>query len=181
MAVLVMLQVKTREADRAIGLLPWLPRLWGRLRHFERAEWCKKRAGHWGTAVAGSSALRVAVWRAFQDELAEQSVIPDLVHASLLWDVQGFYDSLSWELVLFKALALGFPAIYLALELQMHMSPRFLREEGFFSEAIQPSLSLIPGSTGAVDLGRCALYFICEDVARCPPPTPSLHTWVDDI
>eukprot|EP00959_Pyramimonas_sp_CCMP1952_P253445 5295477-Pyramimonas_sp.AAC.1 len=22
---------------------------------------------------------------------------------------------------------------------------------------------------------------MCEEVARCPPPTPSLHTWVDGI
>eukprot|EP00959_Pyramimonas_sp_CCMP1952_P128977 2697156-Pyramimonas_sp.AAC.1 len=60
------------------------------------------------------------------------------------------------------------------------MAARFLREAGGFSQAVQPGTSLIPGSSGAVDLGRAALHFVCRKIAT-GRPLPTLHTWVDDI
>eukprot|EP00959_Pyramimonas_sp_CCMP1952_P212208 4440570-Pyramimonas_sp.AAC.1 len=44
------------------------------------------------------------------------------------------------------------------------MAARFLREVGGFSQAAQPGMSLIPGSSGAVDLGRAALHFVCRKI-----------------
>ena len=44
LAVLVTLQVKDEDADRAIGLLAWVVRFWGRLRTSDRAGWIKERA-----------------------------------------------------------------------------------------------------------------------------------------
>ena len=178
--MIVTTQVKNREADRAIGLLPWCVRFWGKLRHKERAEWTESKAGKWDTAIAGSSALRVALMRAFKDEMVDNALLKEHQHASLLWDVASFYDSLSWDLILDNALSLDFPATYLALEMQIHMACRVLRDGGCFSQAICPELSMIPGSSGAVDLGRCALYYICEKITW-GNPLPSLQTWVDDI
>ena len=140
--MLVTLQVKDEDADRAIGLLAWVVRFWGRLRTSDRAGWTKERSGPWDTALAGSSALRVAMLRLFRDEQAAHSSLPDQQSAILLWDVKGFYDSLRWDLVLEHALDLEFPPCYLALELQIRMAARFLREAGGFSQALQPGMSL---------------------------------------
>eukprot|EP00959_Pyramimonas_sp_CCMP1952_P384853 8065904-Pyramimonas_sp.AAC.1 len=48
-------------------------------------------------------------------------------------------NSSLWERALPRALLLGFPAAYLAPELQMHILLGVLREQGCLSNAIRPS------------------------------------------
>ena len=63
-------------AERAIGLAPWLSRLHCAMRGTLAQGWVKYTAGFWDEAVRGSSALRVALMRAFADERSPQNTSP---------------------------------------------------------------------------------------------------------
>ncbi|CAK0823536.1 unnamed protein product, partial [Prorocentrum cordatum] len=162
--VLVTLLRKPSGDDRAIGTLSTLARLWSSCRGEYRASWTKAKAGHWDAAVAGSSALREALARSYLDETVALTTIKDWVQASVLWDIEGFYDALKWQLLLETGMEHEFPPCILALEMILHMGVRFLRDSGYYSDAIVPEQSMIAGLGGAVDFSRCSLYNILDRV-----------------
>ncbi|CAK0877398.1 unnamed protein product, partial [Prorocentrum cordatum] len=148
--VLVTLLRKPSGDDRAIGILSTLARLWSSCRGEYRVSWTKAKAGHWDAAVAGSSALREALARSYLDETVALTTIKDWVQASVLWDIEGFYDALKWQLLLETGMEHEFPPCILALEMILHMGVRFLRDSGYYSDAIVPEQSMIAGLGGAV-------------------------------
>ncbi|CAK0790274.1 unnamed protein product, partial [Prorocentrum cordatum] len=113
--VLVTLLRKPSGDDRAIGILSTLARLWSSCRGEYRVSWTKAKAGHWDAAVAGSSALREALARSYLDETVALTTIKDWVQASVLWDIEGFYDALKWQLLLETGMEHEFPPCILAL------------------------------------------------------------------
>ncbi|CAK0800747.1 unnamed protein product, partial [Prorocentrum cordatum] len=178
--VLVTLLRKPSGDDRAIGILSTLARLWSSCRGEYRASWTKAKAGHWDAAVAGSSALREALARSYLDETVALTTIKDWVQASVLWDIEGFYDALKWQLLLETGMEHDFPPCILALEMILHMGVRFLRDSGYYSDAIIPEQSMIAGLGGAVDFSRCSLYNILDRVAQGSPGV-TVRSWVDDV
>ena len=180
MNVIIVLLRKSDGKDRSIGLVSWLARLWGKLRANYTEEWAAQAAGRWDSAVAGNSPVREAAIRSFMDESTSASRIEGHHHASVLWDIEGFYDALQWDLVLSNALDIGFPPVVLALETQIHMAVRFLREELGWSESIQPEWSLVAGTPRAVDFARCAFYQVCWAAVQGGPGV-TLRSWVDDV
>ena len=109
LVTLVALQVRGENSDRAVGLLAWLVRFGGRFRNSDRASWSRGRAGSWGAAIAGSSALRIDLFWLYRDKEAANSRLPDHQSGSLPWDVPGFYGALRWGLSISRALDLSFP------------------------------------------------------------------------
>eukprot|EP00959_Pyramimonas_sp_CCMP1952_P085163 1780789-Pyramimonas_sp.AAC.1 len=87
----------------------------------------------------------------------------------MMWDIEGFYDALKWRLLLEAGLEHGLPPCILALEMILHMGVRFLRDNGYYSDAIIPEKSMIAGAGGDVDFSRCALCNILDRVAQGIP------------
>ena len=71
MVNLVALKPKPTSGDRGIALVPWLIRLWTQLRDAPTREWTSEHAGFLDQAEAGSSALKVALSRLVDDEIAQ--------------------------------------------------------------------------------------------------------------
>jgi len=119
---------KTSGDDRAIGLLPWLCRLFAqvtgapiRLRVAQAPG-----TGEWDDAVAGSSALIAGLRRASMGECCR---------------VLGFYD---WSSIVHLVRAIifyGFPARLAYLSFLMYISVRFMSQEGAVSDPIYPTRS----------------------------------------
>ena len=68
---LICLERKPTSGDRGIALIPWLVRLWTQLRDAPLREWARTHAGFWDQAVKGYSALKVALGRLVDDEIAQ--------------------------------------------------------------------------------------------------------------
>ena len=88
---LIILLAKPNGGERPIALIAILYRIWVRMRKPELEVWEAARAGHWDSAVQGSSALKAALRRALADEMA---IATDLAVISVLWDLEKFYDSI---------------------------------------------------------------------------------------
>ena len=107
MVNLICLKPKPTSGDRGIALMPGLIRLWTQLRDAPTREWSRSHAGFWHEAIEGSHALKVAVDRLIDDEIAQTLG----THTGCLYtDIKEFHDYLCPVKTLKAALDLGFPA-----------------------------------------------------------------------
>ena len=92
LGVPIVLKPKDSGGDRALGLIPYVLRLWGRMRGGPTRDLnLPGRAGHWDSAIKGSSALQAAMRRA---ALAEGVALQECCeHVGAYLDVEKFYAS----------------------------------------------------------------------------------------
>ena len=90
--------------------------------------WDETAAGHWDTAIRGSSALRAALARSLQLEVA---ALNGHHSNAVLWDLDGFYESINPDILLQKCLELDYPKWHLAMGLMIVCAPRYLAVNGF--------------------------------------------------
>ncbi|CAK0897887.1 unnamed protein product, partial [Prorocentrum cordatum] len=145
---------KPKGGDRILGLLPFLPKLWSKMRSADSLDWTVAMDEHWDTAIRGSSALQAALVRSLLDETCQEMKISC---ATLLLDLEKLYDSISIAKMCAAGIRQGFPALILALELQLFLAPRHLKDRLWLSKAIQPEKSLMAGS---LQSGRFAKAFM---------------------
>ena len=112
-------------------------------------------AGHWDTAIRGSSALQAAIGRALMCEVA--SLAGDSV-VMLLWDCAHFYDSLRLLKLFRFVCATGYSKRLLLLGLQAHTAPRLFRQGDHHSDWMCDMDSVLAGCGQAVTWARMALY-----------------------
>ena len=159
--------------ERPIGLLAMVYRVWARCRKHLVSNWALAAAGPWGTAIAKSSAIRAAYQRSALDESALDL---GLNSASILWDAEKFYDSLDLARLIESAQSLGYPALPLALAMQLHMGPRFIKGSTCFALGVDPANGIVAGDNQANDLARSAMYYVVERVAT-GRPSMGLYTF----
>ena len=141
-------------------------------------EWDVKEGHHWDSALAGSSSLRAAVLRALQSENGEAR--GDHV-AHQLWDMQKFYDSVDFTLLIDELLRRGFPSHLMVLGFLAHCAPRILRVgKSFGPTVVDCRNSMLAGCQLSVSFTRGLLWQLVADLSVIDPEYPcSSH--VDDL
>ena len=104
--ILGRLLAKKSGGDRVIGLLTMLTRVWSLAREEDVRSWSSSSEPAWDAAVQGNAALREAFLRALHDEAYFKLGIEN---GHGLLDVQGFYDSIGWAVLVRTALRLISP------------------------------------------------------------------------
>ena len=100
-----------REASRPCVALECLS-LHGAMRGQRALDCHAGRVRFWNTAVRNSSALRVALARLCKDEIARE-MGREVVE--IYWDIEKFYDTLPFLLVMEEMVASGFDPVFLAI------------------------------------------------------------------
>ena len=127
---IVALIPKPKGGDRPICLASLIYVLWTALRGDLFKDWDAGRAEFWDDAVQKSSALKAALKRRMLDE-AEVETGGYVI--STMWDLEKFYDSIRPGKLIRTMLAQGVRPRLLALAMQVHLAPRFLKHAGAFS------------------------------------------------
>ena len=159
-----------------LGMLPLPIKLWSRARGGCCNSWSEGLEAHWDTALKGSSALRAGLLRACLDEVGAELGATAM---TLLLDIDKFYDTVSFVILMRIALRLGFPAVGVALEVAAFIGPRFLQERNIASEAVWVTRSLVAGSARGVHLAKLFLHPVLDRAHRRAPEA-ALWTFVDD-
>lgn len=114
----------------------------------------------------------------------ESAALMGLAAGTVLWDMEKFYDSVRVSALCHEALKLKFPALLLALGLQVHLAPRTCKAEGHCGAPIQPSNGIVAGCGQANDFARILLHSILQR-AQCTKELSIMmltcQQYVDDI
>ena len=98
-----------------------------KMRGRETEEWGSERQRFWDAAVKGSSSLRAAMAQKLMQEVAQSE---GKIRASLLWDLEKFYDNICLEKLTMAALTNGYPQNLLTIGLGCYAGPSQLIWKG---------------------------------------------------
>ena len=174
--VLIALLPKPQGGERPIGLLPFLMRLFCRMQREETRSWADGAQGEWDTAVRKSSALRAALLRSLQIEIA---ISEDEAFALILLDIEKFYDSIPLTSLLREGLRLGYSPALLSLNATVCLAYRTLKTQNGASREIQPKRSIVAGLGEANNLAKIVLHGLCAEYTAANKDV-KLSTFVDD-
>ena len=148
--------------ERMIALLALVLRGWSKARRQGLASWDARRAGFWDTAIAGSSALKAALWRALGDETAGWM---HLCCGTLYLDIEKFFDILDPRKLLVLLQSLDFPPFLLYMHAVVHWSARIVVAPMSVSQVIGVTRSVLAGSESSCSLARSYVYDVCLQIS----------------
>ena len=174
---LVSLIPKPLGGERPISKTPMLYRLWSVTRAEGVKSWAAANVGEYDFAAAGRSALYSSSARCLTNEIA---VLSGQHTASLLWDMEKFFDSIPPQLVVEQGLRLGYPVVDLVLAVAMHIAPRIMVLSRTASPLIFPLLSILAGCMHSINFARLVMEKPVVAVVRRVPDVRT-STFVDDV
>ena len=147
------------------------------LRDAPTREWTRAHAGFLDQAFEVSSALKVALDRLVDDEIAQTLGI----HTGCLYtDIKEFYDYLCPVKTLKAALDLGFPAPIAVLSFSAYGGVRILQGADGCSYPLQAARGITTGDKNSNNFARAALYNLLQ-VAYSRYTMVQTREWVDDL
>ena len=124
---------KPQGGQRTVAKTPSLYRLWNVIQSPEMRKWSGESAPEWDFASQGRSAAFSATLRAWTNEVATLS---GLACATVLWDMETFFDTIHPREVLKQGIHFGYPPRLLLLALSMHAALRVLTIRGVASNVL---------------------------------------------
>ncbi|CAE7264437.1 unnamed protein product [Symbiodinium natans] len=177
--VQIVLLAKSALKERPIGLTSVLWRLWCKTRRFLVSQWLDSYIPDhpFDSAIPGRTSLDVALARKCSKESAR---VKGLHTVSLFVDINGFYDSVSWQRLCEQGLRLSFPALALCLSLRLYQGGRTVVGESQPSPTIFPGRGMIQGCPYAPTLAKLTMS---EPLHRLKRVTGLHHcdVWLDDV
>ena len=168
---------KPGGGERPIGLLPFLVRLYSRVRRPYTRQWTAAWCAHWDHALAGSSSLRSAALQMLKVELAASS---GWSWGLVLYDLTFVYDTVCIPTLIAKAADRQYPAKVLNLLVQGYLAARVIRTGACYSEWAYPVNSILAGCGEANNVARCCVYSVIESSLEASP-WQQVSQFVDDL
>ena len=178
-AVIVALLPKSSAGLRPIGLFPWLPKIWMKIRRQEAIRWELANDRPYLYAGPGKGA-NVATWtQAARAEHAASTALP-LSYGMSLLDLVKAFDSVPWHVLVREGRRLGYNLWILRLSIAAYRAPRLIRIDGIVSKPVTPHRSLAAGSGLATTEMRLIMIHIVDAALKVAPhANPTLY--VDDL
>ncbi|CAK0869093.1 unnamed protein product, partial [Prorocentrum cordatum] len=166
-----------KGGGRIPGQLPFLMKLWSKMRDRFSEGWSDRLAEFRGAAARGSSPLQAAIVRSCMGDCCP--ILFDS-SAAILLDLEELNDSISMPVLRKAGLRQGSPAIIVAVELQMFPAPRYLRGRRRVSRDILPAKSLVAGSPRGGKLAKAVQGPILYDAHLRYQRSIVIRTFIDD-
>ena len=170
---------KPLGGQRSIAKTPMVYRLWNIVNADDVRRWSDQNCPAYDFASKGRSALFAGAHRCWSNELCRYA---GLETASVLWDVEKFFDNIRPQDVLREGVRLGYPLGILIMALSLHTAPRCLLLGGILSQVMLPGKSILAGCFHSVNFARLIMNApINKVISTCAPPTLRVTTFVDDV
>lgn len=166
--VIIALLPKSDGGLRPIGLVPFLPRLWCRVRKHVATEW--ERANRHPFLYAGKGmGANVAAWKqAARAELAATSTFR-VGYAQALLDLVMAFDRIPHWLIVREAHAIGFPLWFIKLSLATYKLTRVVRIQQVVSHEVVVVRGIAAGSGSACTEMKLVLIRIILTATKATP------------
>ena len=177
--VLIALLPKAEGGYRPIGLLPFLPRLWMRVRRRIAQAWEARHPRPYLYAGKGKGA-NIAAWMQGATAELAATVKKQVGYAQALLDMVKAFDRIPHWLLVREARSLGYPLRLLRLSLSTYLLKRVLRIGGVVSQCMVAFRGITAGSGFATTEMRVILIRII-DRALLVHPMVNPTLFVDDL
>ncbi len=169
---------KKGGGSRTVATMASFYRLLLRVAGDDVADWDADKAGHWDTAIAGSSPLRAHLLRALEVELA---VAEGLSVSHFLWDMEKFYDAIKLSKLIPRLNKLGYPMVLATMGMVAHRAPRVVCTGVAVSKPIVGAArSILAGCQQSVSWARGLLHKMVENLGYIVPGSICFEH-VDDL
>ncbi len=168
---------KPRGGYRPIAIYCSVYRLYTKARRNVAAEWEARHRRQYFSAAAGNGPLDTT-WR--QAVRQEASLARGGAAASLLWDLEAFYERVNREVLLQRARASGFPLPVLRLSLAAYSAPRVLALDGRIARELTARDGVGAGCGLACTYVKIYVLEPMDRLVQRLPPTVSMDLHVDD-
>ena len=139
-----------KEGMRTITLTSLLYSVWNRSQEQVR-DWEINNMDEFDTCKPGRSALRAALGRGMQAELAH---LLGEKTGGLFHDWEKFFDTININVLLSEALHTDYPPVHMAFAMQQHLAPRMIKLHNFLGKPIEVCNSIIAGCRQSVPFTR---------------------------
>ena len=176
--VIIALLPKPDGGRRPIGLFPWLPRVWMRVRRQVARDWELANSRAYLYAGVGKGA-NVAAWK--QGARAELTAcLPHAQYGQALLDLVKAFERVPHHVLVREAAKLGYSLWILRLALAAYRLGRVVRVDGVLSSMVYAARGITAGSGLATTEMRILLINIVDSACKLyPAVTPTL--FVDDL
>ena len=175
--VVICLLPKPEGGFRPIGLLPWLARVWMKIRRNVVTEWERNNVRDYLYAGKAKGA-DVAVWR--QAARAEMANVHTVPYAQALLDMVKCFDRVAHDIILREAIALEYPLWMVRLSLAAYRMRRTVRVGIAYSACVLACRGITAGAGHATTELRVVLIRIIDRALFAfPAVVPTL--FVDDL
>ena len=177
--VIVVLITKSDGGLRPIGLLPFLPRVWMRLRYDVIRRWESSSDMSRSYVYAGpGTGCHFATWK--QGVRAELAKLDERAFAMGLLDLVKAFERVNWAVLVREARRCGYPLWLLRLSIAVYRLARVVRVDTAVSCLIFPTRSITAGSVNATAELKCVMIRIVDEGHRYHP-TVMASLFVDDL
>ena len=175
--VVIVLLPKTDGGWRPIGLLPFLPRIWMRVRRPVTLEWEKKQERKYLYAGAAKGAAVAALKQAARGERAN---LWGTAYGQALLDLVKAFERIQHRHLVKQAVKLGYPMWMIRLSIATYRMRRVLRIGEAVSDTVVATRGITAGSGTATPEMRLAMIDIIDRaLEEYPCVDPTLY--VDDV
>jgi hypothetical protein len=169
---------KPQGGFRPVCIYTSLYRLWAKARQPIATEWEARHQRQYLSAAAGNGPADTA-WR--QAVRQEAAVSSGGESATLLWDLEGFFERVDRARLMERAQSTGFPMPLLRLSLSMYAAPRVLTLEGRIARELWAEDGVGAGCGLACTLVKVYSVPPMDTLAPKLPPTTTVDLHVDDF
>ncbi len=163
---------------RAIGMMAMLYRVWAKARRPYADKWeDAHRRPFW--SADKSNGPGDTIWR--QEARQEARVADGGQAATLIYDMEAFYETIDREVLLERARATGFPEPLIRVCLAAYGGPRMLSKDGALAREMYPTKGIIAGCGMATTMVKIYCLDPFDKVQKAIPDTVHFDAHIDDL
>lgn len=177
MVLLSVMIPKSSAGFRALGIYPFLYRVWAKARRYQLRSWERKHRQKWFSWASGNSCVEAIWWQAVEVERYASS---GGAVAAFMWDLSNYYEHFSRPLLIERAIKMGFPRNILRVAMAMHTTKRVVSMAGLIEAVGFPKKGIVAGGAFATHLvvAYCAEQFATFVETH---PNVTLNVQIDDV
>ncbi len=169
---------KPKGGHRLVGKLSGAYRVWSKARRPFAEDWEARNDRPFFAAASGIGPVDAVYRQAMRQEAAGAS---GQAAATVLEDMEAFYETVDRELLLHEARVLGFPTCLVRASLATYAAPRMITHGRYASREVHPRRGIVAGCSFATTLVKVFYLRRLDALSREIPASVRIDAYIDDL
>ncbi len=169
---------KPRGGHRLVGKLAAAYRVWSKARRPHAEEWEARHDRPFFASAAGCGPVDAVYRQAMRQESAGAA---GQAAATVLEDMEAFYETVDRDLLVEEARILGYPTCLIRASLAAYAAPRMITHGRYVSREVHPRRGIIAGCSFATTLVKVFYLRRLDQLSKEIPASVKVDAYIDDL